>query len=46
MGGIISTIVGAVVGGALVVGGVATYQAATTSDTQQTNPNAVGYADE
>lgn len=46
MGGIIAALVGAGAGAILVVGGVATYQSATVSDTQKTDPSAVGYADE
>lgn len=46
MGALISTLVGAALGAVVVVGGVATYQAATTTDTQRTDPSSVGYADE
>ena len=46
MGALISTLVGAALAGVVVVGGVSTYQAATTTDTQRTDPDSVGYADE
>jgi hypothetical protein len=46
MGAVISTVVGAVLGAVVVVGGVTTYQAMSIEDTQQVDPGAVGYADE
>ena len=46
MSALISTAVGGVLGVVVVLGGVATYQAVTISDTQQTSPTNVGYADE